>query len=506
MDSYDVVVIGGGAAGLSAGVTLARARRSVLVVDAGSPRNAPADGVHGFLTRDGMPPGELVAVGRDEVTRYGGEVRDGEVVGVTRGDGGFEVALAGGTSVGARHLLVTTGLVDELPDVAGVRERWGRDVVHCPYCHGWEIRGQAIGVLGSSARAVHQALLFRQWSDDVVLFQHSAPALTDEEAEQLDARGITVVAGPVAGLELADDRLRGLRLGDGTVVTREVVAVQTHMVARGALLAGLGLQPVPHPLGAGDFIPADATGQTDVPGVWVAGNVTDLMAQVVTAASSGVLAAAQINADLVAEDTERAVAEQRAQLGPGFWDRFYGEKAQVWSGNPNPQLVDRAADLAPGTALEVGCGEGADALWLAGRGWQVTGVDVSTVALERAAAQAAAAGLAERTAWQQDWDEGERYDLVTAQFLHLPRGAREALHRRLAAAVRPGGTLLLVGHHPSDHRGRPVGYYFTPEEVVANLDPAAWEVLVAASPGREVTHHGERRTMHDTVVHARRIR
>lgn len=507
MDSYDVVVIGGGAAGLSGAVTLGRARRSVLVVDAGSPRNAPADGVHGFLTRDGMPPGELIAVGREEVARFGGEVRDGEVVGVTRGVGGFEVALAGGTSVGARRLLVTTGLVDELPDVAGVRERWGADVVHCPYCHGWEIRGQAIGILGSSPRAVHQALLFRQWSDDVVLFRHEAPALTEKEAEQLDARGITVVGGRVAGVEIEDDRLRGLRLDDGTLVPRDVVAVQTHMVARGALLAGLGLQPAPHPSGAGDFIPADVTGQTDVPGVWVAGNVTDLMAQVVTAASSGVLAAAQINADLVAEDTERAEADQRAQLGPGFWDRFYGDKPQVWSGNPNPQLVDRATDLVPGTALDVGCGEGADGLWLAGRGWQVTGVDVSTVALERAAAQAAAAGLTDRTTWREDWEAGERYDLVTAHFVHLPRGAREALHRRLAAAVRPGGTLLLVGHHPSDHRGRPVGYYFTPEEVVADLDPEAWELLVAASPAREVTGHGGgTRTMHDTVVHARRIR
>jgi thioredoxin reductase len=163
--TYDVVVIGGGAAGLSGALTLARARRSVLVVDAGSPRNAPAEGVHGFLTRDGITPAELVAIGRQEVARYGAEVVVGEAVAARREGDGFEVTLGDGTSVGARRLLVTTGLVDELPDVAGVRERWGKDVVHCPYCHGWEVRDQAIGVLGTSARAAHQALLFRQWSN-----------------------------------------------------------------------------------------------------------------------------------------------------------------------------------------------------------------------------------------------------------------------------------------------------------------------------------------------------
>jgi thioredoxin reductase len=311
-DSYDVVVLGGGAAGLSGALMLARARRSVAVIDAGTPRNSPAAGVHGLLAREGMPPGELLARGRAEVRGYGGHVVAGEVATAVRDDTGFTVELADGRSVGARRLLVVTGLVDELPDVPGIRERWGRDVLHCPYCHGWEVRDQAIGVLASAPRSVHLALLFRQWSADVTYFTHTMPPLTDEQAEQLAARGVRVVDGEVAGLEITEDRLTGVRLGDGRLVPREALAVSTRMVARAGFLADLGLCPQEHPSGAGEHIPCDATGLTDVPGVWVAGNVTDLSAQVGAAASAGAAAAAQINADLVTEDTEQAVAAYRS--------------------------------------------------------------------------------------------------------------------------------------------------------------------------------------------------
>jgi thioredoxin reductase len=210
-----------------------------------------------------------------------------------------------------RRLLVTTGLVDELPDVPGLRERWGRDVVHCPYCHGWEVRDRAIGVLATGPMSVHQALLFRQWSAAVTLFLHRAPAPDPEQADRLAARGIAVVGGEVAALEVAGDRLAGVRLADGTVIAREVVAVAPRMVARAGLLTSLGLRAVEHPSGAGEHVPADPTGRTDVPGVWVAGNVTDLTAQVGAAAAAAALAAAQINFDLVTEETEAAVAAYR---------------------------------------------------------------------------------------------------------------------------------------------------------------------------------------------------
>ncbi|WP_280399201.1 NAD(P)/FAD-dependent oxidoreductase [Nocardia carnea] len=308
-NDYDVVVAGGGAAGLNGALMLARSRRTVVVIDAGAPRNAPAEGVHGLLGHDGRPPAELLARGREEVRRYGGQVVSGEITAATRTEDGFTIGLADGRSVRARRLLVTTGLVDELPDIAGLRERWGRDVVHCPYCHGWEVRDRAIGVLNTGPMSMHQVQLFRQLSDDVVFFTHEGPEPTADETERLRARGIRIVPGKVAALETDADRITGLRLADGTVVTREVVAVGTRMVARAGFLADLELPAVEHPAGVGRYIPADATGRTEVPGVWAAGNVTELTAQVGAAAAAGAMAGAQINADLVEEEVRAAVAE-----------------------------------------------------------------------------------------------------------------------------------------------------------------------------------------------------
>jgi thioredoxin reductase len=309
-EMYDVVVIGGGAAGLNGAIMLTRSRRRVVVVDAGEPRNAPAEGVHGMLGHDNVPPAQLLARGRDEVRRYGGEILDGRVTGAEHEDGVFAVTLADGRELRARRLLVTTGLVDELPDVPGVRERWGHDVIHCPYCHGYEVRHQQIGVLATNANAMHQTLLFRQLSHDVVLFtngQDPAP----EEREQLLALAVGVVDGPVGGLVVEDDRLVGVRLADGRTVPRQAVVVATHMVARAGFLADLGLLVAPHPSGMGEHLVVDATGRTDVPGVWAAGNVTDLSAQVGGAAAQGAWAAAQLNMDLVTEDARRAVEDYR---------------------------------------------------------------------------------------------------------------------------------------------------------------------------------------------------
>ena len=541
---FDVAVIGGGAAGLSAAVVLGRARRSVIVIDAGSPRNAPAAGVHGFLTRDGISPAELIETGQKEVDHYGGLLLPGEARTARRTADGFDVTLDDGSLVTARRLLVTTGLVDELPDIPGVRQRWGRDVLHCPYCHGWEIRDQPVGILGTGPWAVHQALLFRQWTSDLVLFTHTAPALTEEQAEQLAARGIRVVTGLVDSLEVVDDRITGVRLSDGTVVARQAMVVAPRFVASSQVLASLGLHPTSHPLGIGEFIAADPTGLTEVPGVWVAGNVADLTAQVVTAAAAGVSAAAAINADLIAEDTRRAVTDYRdarsaapehvatsgvrshdhtpdleVMFTQEFWDDRYRSADRIWSGNANPHLVAGVTDLAPATALDVGSGEGADAIWLASRGWRVTGIDVSGVALGRAAERATEAGaeVAERITWQQadvlTWDPAPlRFDLVSAQFMHLPRPALESLHRRLAAAVRPGGTLLIVGHHPSDletSMGRPhlPDLMFTAEQIAATLDPDDWHIVVAGAPQRQtVDPEGRTITIRDAVLHAIRRR
>jgi thioredoxin reductase len=304
----DVMVVGGGLAGLAAGLCLARARRSVLVVDAGEPRNAPAAHAHGFLSRDGIPPLDLLKVGRLEVTGYGGRVVDGTVTSVERlPGGGFRASLADGSSHDARRILVTTGLVDELPvGIAGLREQWGRDVVHCPYCFGWEFRDAPLGTLGAGPHAVTQALMWRQWSPDIILFRHIAPAPTEEQLRQLAARGIRVVEGEVTAVETVNDRLTGVRLASGEVVARRALVVGPRFVARHSLLDDLGVTVAEHPLGLGVHVQADPNGLA-APGVWVAGNVADLAAGVMQAAASGVTAAVAINADLIADDTAIAV-------------------------------------------------------------------------------------------------------------------------------------------------------------------------------------------------------
>ena len=312
--SYDVVVVGGGGAGLSAALTLSRARRSVLVVDDGTPRNAPAGHVHNYLGREGTPPAELLAIGRAEVTAYGAAVVEANVADVRPRDGGFDVSLRDGTSVHARRVLVTAGLVDELPDVAGVAQRWGRDVLHCPYCHGWEVRDQRIGVLATGPLSVHQALLFRQWSADVTLLLHEGPAPGLDEAEQLAARGIPLVAGVVERLEVEDDRLVGVRLASGERVPFDAVVVAPMMRARSDVLAALRLEPVEMRLGEhvlATYIESEPTGATSVPGLYVAGNVADPKVQVLGAAAAGLSSGAAINVDLVHEDTARAVAAAR---------------------------------------------------------------------------------------------------------------------------------------------------------------------------------------------------
>lgn len=303
----DVIVVGGGAAGLSAALMLARSRRSVVVVDAGAPRNAPADGVHGLLGRDGVSPLELLSRGREEAHGYGAEIVAGEAVEVFRTPDGFRVGLRTGDVLHGRRLLIATGLVDELPDIPGVRERWGQDVLHCPYCHGWEVRDRRIGVLASGPLSVHQALMFRQLSDQVVLFAQDHELDADERA-RLDASGITVVPGDVAAVQVQDDRIKGVLLAaDRTLVDVEVVVVSPRMVARSELFAGIGIRPTAHPAGA--FIETDQFGATPVPGVWAAGNSSDLSAQVGAAAADGARAAQHINAVMVVDEADRAVAQ-----------------------------------------------------------------------------------------------------------------------------------------------------------------------------------------------------
>ncbi|MFI2346523.1 NAD(P)/FAD-dependent oxidoreductase [Streptomyces sp. NPDC019443] len=294
---YDVVVIGGGTAGLSAALILGRSRRRVLVIDAGEPRNAPAAHMHGYLSRDGMSPAEFLAVGRREVAAYGVELWDDRVTGVSADGDEFSLTVASGRSARARRLIVTTGLVDEPPDIEGVAERWGQDVLHCPYCHGWEVRDEAFGVIASPVKGAYQALLVSQWSDDVTLFLHTVDKLPDEDWRRLAAAGISVVTGEVAGLVVAEDRLSGVRMADGRVFPRSVVFVGPRFRPQDGLLTSLGAETDDTPFGR--FVTVDETGRTSVPGVWAAGNAVGAGEQVVNAAGAGYRAGVTVNNELV---------------------------------------------------------------------------------------------------------------------------------------------------------------------------------------------------------------
>jgi thioredoxin reductase (NADPH) len=316
-ETVDVVVIGGGATGLSGALALGRSRRSVLVVDSGDPRNAPAGHVHNYLGREGTPPRELYAIGRAEVEQYGVHVVDGTVTSIERDGERFRVTVraAEGTTgdrrVVARRLLAATGARDELPDVPGVAEQWGRGVVHCPYCHGWEVRDRVIGVLATSPLAAHQVSLFRQLSERIVLFLNDAFEPSDEQWEEFAARGVEVVTGRVAELVSDGERIASVRLESGRHVPIEALAVATRVWARADVLASLGIETEEFIHGGtlfGSVVPVDEMGRTSVAGVYAAGNVTEFKTQVISGAAAGLQAGAAINADLIQEDTRVALA------------------------------------------------------------------------------------------------------------------------------------------------------------------------------------------------------
>jgi thioredoxin reductase len=246
-----------------------------------------------------MPPAELLAAGRAEVTGYDVEIVNDQVLAI---EPGFVVRLADGRALAARRILVATGVGDELPDIPGVRERWGKDLLHCPYCHGWEVRDEPLGVLGTHPMSVLHAQLVRQWSYDVTYFVHTN-ALSATDQAQLEARGIRIVRGEVARLVINDDQLTGVELTDGRVIARAAVFIRPgNLPHADGLLAGLGCQ-----LDAAGFVTVDATWQTSTPGVWAAGNVVDPRAQVITSAGAGSAAAIAINADLVQDDVALAM-------------------------------------------------------------------------------------------------------------------------------------------------------------------------------------------------------
>lgn len=292
----DVVIVGGGPAGLSAALALGRARRKVLVCDAGPRRNAAAAHMQNYLTRDGTPPETFRRLGKEELARYPSvEVREVPVGAIRGSRGAFRVELADG-EVEARRVLLCTGMVDEMLPIPGFRELWGHSIVQCPYCHGWEVRDQRWGVLGLPASASHLvpfALMAKGWTDDVVVFLAEGVALAPEAVGQLEAAGIGFEAAPIERLVGRNGRLEAVELECGEAVPRDILFAHPPQ-RQVALVQSLGLE-----FDENGYVRIDpAKRETSVPGIYAAGDLATQMQGALLAAAAGAQAAGMINVDL----------------------------------------------------------------------------------------------------------------------------------------------------------------------------------------------------------------
>jgi thioredoxin reductase len=513
----DVCVIGGSAAGLAAALQLGRQRRSVIVIDAGEARNGPAAYMHGYLAREGLPPSELITAGREEVRSYGSEVLAGRVSRVSRtGANDFRVEVAGGHSIIARRVLAATGLVDELPDIDGLAEHWGRDVIHCPFCHGYEFRDRRIVQIVTHPIGLHTAGLFRQLSAQFTVVLHEPAGVDDSELDALRASGVEIMQGQVSRIITgADGHVAAVELADHGSIDADAVAVGPRFKVRAEPLVSLGLRPAAHPTGLGDFLETDATGATAVPGLYAAGNAADPSQQVLQAAADGSRVGAMISFSL-AHDDIRAAA--RPSANGADWDHRYGGD-RMWSGNPNGTLVNEISGLAPGRALDVGAGEGGDALWLAGQGWSVTASDISQRALDRVNAEAERRGLRvechHADANTLDAFETAAFDLVSAQYASIPRTPDGRGVHNLLNAVAPGGTLLIVSHDLEPMRAPidtlahsrpfdPDAYVRVDDFAAAFADSSAWDIELHEKRLRPAGAASASHHVHDVVLRARR--
>ncbi|MET0974131.1 MAG: NAD(P)/FAD-dependent oxidoreductase, partial [Leifsonia sp.] len=273
----------------------------------GQPRNRFAAHMHGVLGRDHTSPLDLLADGRRELARYDTvEVRTGGIASATVVDGGFDVVLDSGATLGTRRILLATGLRDDLPAIPGLAEQWGRGVVVCPYCDGWEVRDRRIAIIAGGPTSTHQAQLMRQLSADVTYVVNGS-SLPDESRVGLLARGIAIEERAAAAIETdVDDSLTGIRLADGTLLAVDAVFAAPRPQPLDALARSLGATIVDRQ--GASWLDVDAMGRTSVPGLWAAGNVTDARSSVPFAMAAGNMAGAGLNADLVDEDVRAASA------------------------------------------------------------------------------------------------------------------------------------------------------------------------------------------------------
>lgn len=514
--SWDVIVAGGGPAGLSAALMLGRARRRVLVIDAGSPRNRFAEHMHGVLGHEGASPRALAAAGRAEAGRYGVAFAEGTVESAWRTEGGLRLRTADGEEHEARALIVATGMADEVPDIPGLASRWGRTVLHCPYCHGWEVGDKRLGVIMTSPASMHQAELVRQWSDRVTVFTAGGGEIDAHSRRRLHARGVRLEEREIAEVVGEGDEIGAVRLSDGRLIGLDAIFTAGDPVPHDAFLAPLGLERDDTPFGS--FLSVDFAGRTSDERVWAVGNVVNPGANVPKSIGDGSFVGAAVNGALVASDFDAATSAEATWpdiAEAGFWEERYASTERVWSHAANRVLRDVASDLDPARALDVGCGEGADAIWLAQRGWRVVGLDVSETAIARAAEAADREGVSARTEFSVralEKVEDASFELVTSSFLHSPAELpREDILREAAAKVATGGRLLVTSHAGAPSWADDAGArahsahqrFLSPEEELGRLGLAsdAWELLIAEIRTREITSpEGDRGTVDDGVL------
>lgn len=314
-NTWDCIIVGGGAAGLSAALVLGRARKRTLLVDAGQQSNLPAHGIGGLLGHDGRKPADLYKAGRRELSAYPSvEVRTGEVVTGEGSDGGFVLQLADGRRERTRRVLLATGMEYRPPELPGLEQLWGGSAFHCPFCHGWEMRDQPLAVLARGQRALHSALLLRGWSDDIVVLTDGPDELEDDDRARLADANIIIDERRVAELDSDKGELRAVVFADGSRLPRKGLLVATTLHQRSTLAAQLGAEDAePTPV-AENPIAVDGFYRTTAAGVFAAGDLSAQMPQVAAAIASGSHAAAVVVQSLMADEYGLAVPEGRQRV------------------------------------------------------------------------------------------------------------------------------------------------------------------------------------------------
>jgi thioredoxin reductase len=298
MSFYDVIIVGAGNAGLSAALALGRARRKVLVLNGGAPRNAPTDASHNFFTRDGTPPSELLKIGLEQLEPYGVEVQSRKAESIRKTKDVFELTLENGQSVVSRKIILATGVVDVLPDIPGFRELWGKNIHHCPYCHGWEIRDRPVAVYARGEMGYQFAVMIRHWSKDLVVCSNGDAGFSDEQRQHLRQLNLEVIETPIQHLETGENGLKAIIFRDGNSLEREHVFMRPPHQQRSPLASQLGCAMSEDGL----YVNVNVKGETSVAGVYAAGDMTGQMQAVSQAVASGTRAGAMVNHTLVFED------------------------------------------------------------------------------------------------------------------------------------------------------------------------------------------------------------